>query len=412
MVSSGPMTEPEDACRLCGECRVERLLDLGEHPIAHRFLKAADEPEYVHRVELGVCAGCGLVQLLRPIPPERLYADYFCLSSWKAQPHLGRVVDRIRAQPGVGVQSRILEVGSNDGILLDALRTQGFTSLLGIEPARDAREAARARGLETVEGYFTPDLARRLVSTRGPFDVVAARQVLEHVQDLGGFLEALRIVLRPGGHVLIEVPHFDFCLDALDYSAIWEEHVNYFTRDSLRRFLAAGGLEVRSEEAVLFSGEALITVATLSGLSPVPASANEPDLARTRSFAASWPGFRAGLLDLLTAERRRGGKVGLYGAGCRACSLVNFAGLASEIDGVFDDQAEKQGLFLPGARLPVRPGSSLSDLGVTLCLLAVNAENEEKVVSRHPGFSARGGRFASVLPPSPRLIQGWTGAWA
>jgi SAM-dependent methyltransferase len=403
--------ESEDACRLCGGRAIERLLDLGQHPIAHRFLKSADEPEYVHPVELGLCPACGLVQLLRPIPPERLYAEYFCLSSWKAQPHLARVVQVIRELPGAGPRSRILEVGSNDGILLDALRREGFTSVLGLEPARDAREAARARGLETVEGYFTPAVAGALVASKGSFDVVVARQVLEHVQDLAGFREALRLVLRPGGHVLIEVPHFDFCLEALDYSAIWEEHVNYFTRDALRRFLLAGGLEVRDEEAVLFSGEALITVATGGTGAAVPPSATRPDLAPARAFAASWPQFRARLLDVLARERRRGGKVGLYGAGCRACSLVNFAGLASEIDGVFDDQAEKQGLFLPGARLPVRSGSTLADHGLTLCLLAVNAENEEKVVSRHAEFGARGGRFASVLPPSPRLLQGQAGAW-
>jgi hypothetical protein len=287
-------------------------------------------------------------------------------------------------------------------------RLDAFTIQLVLEPARDARDAANARGIETIEGFFNPESARRLVAQRGAFDVVAARQVLEHVQDLPGFLEALQIALRPGGHVLVEVPHFDFCLDSLDYSAIWEEHVNYFTRDALKRFLGAGGFEVRHEESVLFSGEALITLATRSGRPAVAPDAVRPELGRARSFAASWPAFRARLLATLADERRRGGKVGLYGAGCRACSLVNFAGLAAELDGVFDDQAEKQGLFLPGARLPVRPGSSLNDMGVSLCLLAVNAENEEKVVSRHPDFR---GRFVSVLPPSPRLLRGGTGAW-
>ena len=97
----------------------------------------------------------------------------------------------------------------------------------------------------------------------------------------------------------------------------------------------------------------------------------------------------------------------LYGAGCRACSLVNFTGIGPFLTCAVDDQVEKQDRFIPGARLPIRPSSQLYDSGADLCLLAVNSENEDAVIRRHARFEAAGGTFASVHPPSSRLLPVW-----
>jgi SAM-dependent methyltransferase len=233
-----------ERCRLCGRPAVETLIEFGSHPIAHQFLETPDQEEYTHPVTLGFCGECGLTQLIDPIPPERLYTQYHWLSSWKWNPHVPRLLETIEHLPGISPDSPVLEVGSNDGTFLAELRDRGFSNLLGLEPARDAQAAATARGIETIAAYFTPEQAEEIAASFGRCDVFLARQVLEHIEDLRDFGDAMRRVLNPGAHVIVEVPDFGFNQEAPDYSAIWEEHVNHFTERTLARFLSEdGGLQ-------------------------------------------------------------------------------------------------------------------------------------------------------------------------
>ena len=396
------------ACRMCGGADLALLLELGEHPIVHHFLTSPTQEAYVHHVTLCLCERCGLIQLLDPIPSERFYTEYFCLSSWKHQPHIPRLVQLIEELPGVDRHSTILEVGSNDGIFLHALAQRGYRNLIGIEPAEDAQAAARMKGLDTVGGYFTPDTARQLAASRGRCNVFIARQVLEHVSDLVAFREAMRSVLLPGAFVVIEVPNFACNLDTLDYS-IWEEHVNYFTPETLNVFLAGTGIHLRHSELTMFSGESLVVIGECLGV-PQPQPARDY-LAGLRSkalaYRSRWPAFREGFADCLREYRDRGLGVAVYGAGARSSCLINYLGVGPEIACFLDDQPEKQGKYVPGTRLPIVPGEELERRGIGLCLLGVNTECEEAVVAKHQAWHAQGGSFASVLPPSGRLLRVW-----
>jgi len=394
------------SCHLCGEEKLLALLDFGEHPIAHRFVTDLSVQEYVHPVRLCFCENCGLIQLDDPIPPEKLYTTYSWLSAWKPQLHIPRLVSLISQLPGISAESKFLEAGCNDGTFLKALEESGYHNAIGIEPARDAVEAARREGLEVINDYFGLRAARNLVESFGEFDVLVTRQVLEHVIALKGFREGIRATLKIGGHALIEVPNFEFSLRTMDYSAIWEEHVNHFTLYTLSRFLADGGFRVVHTETAPFCGEALIVIAQYLG-TPVSLSSFEVEQARAKAFAYRdhWSRYQRGLINYLREYRATGRKVAVYGAGCRACCLINYAGLAPYVDIVFDDQSEKQGKYMPGSHLCIYPGELLEQNSVDLCLLAVNAENEERVVSKHQTYLAKGGRFASVLPPSNRLLD-------
>jgi len=398
-----------DYCRLCGKPNLHGLLDFGEHPIAHRFLSDPFEEEYVHPVILCLCEGCGLAQLVNPIPPKMLYTEYNWLSSWKWNPHLARLLQLIEKLPDVEKTSRIVEVGSNDGSFIKLLHERGYEKVLGVEPAQDGQEAARQKGVETIGAYFTQETAQEIVATFGKCDLFMARQVLEHITELEEFREAMCILLRPGGYVLIEVPNFGFSLSAPDYSAIWEEHVNYFTLQTLTRFLADVGVWLIHDETAIFSGEAIIVVGRCGGtVSSTPMHRCSKELReKTFAYRDRWPVFRKAFGQFLHKHQTAGEKVVVYGAGSRACSLINFAGVSGYIEFIVDDQPEKQGKYMAGSRLPVLPGETLETHLVDLCLLAVNAENEEKLIARHRTYEEKGGRFASMLPPSNRLLPFW-----
>lgn len=387
-------------CNLCRGGDVFEMVNFGVHPIGHRLLSSADEPEYLHAVILGFCPSCGLSQLVDPIPPELLYTNYHSLSSWKWNPHIPRLIEIIRDIPGINNDSRILEVGCNDGSFLNALHGAGFRNLHGVEPSEDAFSvAAKLKGVSVEHRYFDLECANEYARA-GRCDLFIARQVVEHIGDLGVFGNAMNTVLREGSHVLIEVPDFNFNATWPDYSAIWEEHVNYFTRDTLCRFFHNHGVRMEHYETAQFSGQIIITTGVReSGVTTLEKTS--PDLqAQAKAYQKGWPLFREAFLDYIAAS----GTVAVYGAGCRSSSLFNFTGAGKMVKMFLDDQPEKQGKFLPGCRRPILPGSALEAEPIDLCLLSVNAENESKVIEKHRTFS---GRFQSVHPPSSLLPGFW-----
>jgi SAM-dependent methyltransferase len=394
-------------CALCGETAVDVFVDFGAHPIAHQVLATPDEEPCTHR-EARLLRGVRPGAAHRSDPAERLYAEYNWLSAWKWNPHMPRLVELIAHLADVGRDGRIVEVGSNDGSFLAELRERGFTNLIGVEPAADAADPADARGVRTIRRYWDDELAHELVAEGGVADVLIARQVLEHVQDLDAFVAGLRAMTRPGSHVLVEVPDFGFNRSAPDYSAICEEHVNHFDADTLRWFLARAGVRVELVESALFSGQILIAYGRVDPDVGGESPAADASISETRAYADRWPRFRDHLDAFLAAERGAGHRVAVYGGGCRSCCLINYAGVARHLEYVVDDQEAKQQRYLPGSRLLVRPSEGLEHQPIDLCLLAVNAENEEAVIAGHDAYLAREGAFVSIHPPSPRLPAFWS----
>ena len=394
-------------CHLCHGSNLLPLIDFGCHPISKLYLTDRTADQATWPVKLYFCESCGLTQLQESCPADLLYENYVTLSSWKPQPHAAGQIAQIRALPGMRADARIIEIGCNDGGFLEQLRAEGFTNLLGVEPSKDAHERSVAKGFDVIPQFLTPALAREIRAERGGCDLLVTRQNLEHMADLAGVVDCVRTLLNPGGFLLAELPNFDCNLRSRDYS-LWEEHVNYFTVETLHHLLALAGVEPLHTETIVFSGEGLVVMGCLSGRATCSLDYVPALRARNVEYAKEWPGFRTSLADYLSALRSSGKKVAAYGAGSRACCLINFAGLGPFIEAVIDDQPEKQHHFLPGCRLPIVPSEELYSRGIDLCLLTVNAENEGRVIARHASWARDGGQFWSVFPPSDRLLPVWS----
>jgi len=402
-----------DGCHACAKDDFTEIADLGPQPIAHRLLRPGDDgsAELRHGLAVHACRACGLLQILDPIQPEELYRDYnFCFTSWKPQPHMAEEAALVRdIAPGKGT---ILEIGCNDGTFLLELRRAGLGPLVGIEPNRVSASVARRIGVDSTvyEEFFDERAARRLVGSHGPFRAVVMRQVLEHVADLPGTLRAIRGALAPGGMFLVEVPDFEGPLEAGDVSALWEEHVNYFTEPVLISLLEAHGFKAVETRRYPFSGGALM-VAAGSGGAPHALTVRRESVARVLGEAAKYrlriDRFRRAFLKILEVGKREGAVNVLYGAGCRATVAVNGLGAGRLLDFAVDDQKDKHGLRLAGCHLEIRPSDALRE-GKVNCFLSVNHENEAQVMKRHDGILAKGGRFYSLNSPSP-LFRGILG---
>lgn len=357
-------------------------------------------------VRLHFCESCGLTQLVDSCPPEVLYANYVTLSSWKPQPHAVHEIEMLSRLGALGPNTRVVEIGSNDGGFMVQLTEAGCTDIVGVEPSQDAYDLALAKGLTVVKEFLSPALARSMVADGGQFDLFVSRQNLEHIADLRVVAESMEVLLKPGGWVLIELPNFGCNLDWTDYS-LWEEHVNYFTTDTLRDYLSLAGIEIVHQEIILFSGEGIVVIGRKTGNAPRSREYLPALRERNVAYAARWPAFRDAIARELGAIRASGKRIAVYGAGSRAFCLINFAGLASFMDIIVDDQTEKQGRFMPQGRLPIMSSDALYENDIGVCLLTVNAENEGKVIAKNARWVEAGGQFWSVFPPSDNLLPIW-----
>ncbi|WP_156921043.1 class I SAM-dependent methyltransferase [Fundidesulfovibrio putealis] len=392
-------------CRLCRGERFEEVLDLGRLPVAHALLSSPEEPvALVHPLALHVCLDCGLSQILDPVPPEKLYLDYnYCFSSWKPQPH---GADEAAMLSTGAMAGPVVEIACNDGLFLDELRRRGCADLVGVEPNPVAANEAERRGHRVYRSMLDAKLCRTLVGTHGLFKAVAARQVLEHVEDPHAFLACVASLLEPGAELLLDVPDSEPAFSMGDASCMWEEHITYFTRRTLRALLEANGFGLVEERNFNFSGTALTVLARKNSTTPghesgealgradvlssgsgsgsAHASYSDPEsVALARQFGTRAALYAARLKALLARAKEKGAAVALYGAGCRGATLLGGFDLAGLVEAVIDDQPQRQGKFMPYGAVPILPLDWLRQRGGrSLVLLAVNNENEATVQAR------------------------------
>ncbi len=372
-------------CRSCSSTNLEVLLDLKEQPIAHRFLKSKAELQQEEQfpLSLHLCKECGLPQILEPVDPKILYSGYnFCFSSQKPQPHVSAEAYWLLESVG---PKRTLELGSNDGLFLSALREVGFNDLLGVEPNPHAAEHSRMKGHRVIQDFFDAQLTERLSQDEQPFDLIVSRQVLEHIPDLQSFLGGAHQLLAPDGYLFLEVPDVSFAFKNGDISCIWEEHVNYFTEETLQTTCLQRGFEVIESRTYDFSGGSTAVLARKSTqqLPQVSSESLNAILNLAREFPRNIDSYKAKLISLLKEVKQNQFSTVVYGVGCRASAIINFLGIHSLIDFAVDDQPERQGLFMPGSGIEIRSSEALHEISEpVLCLLAVNNECEPVVTER------------------------------
>ncbi|WP_407122898.1 class I SAM-dependent methyltransferase [Bradyrhizobium sp. STM 3561] len=391
------MSEPVSKnCRLCHANDLRPVIDLGLMPIAHRLLHSRDEREERFPFEVLACGACGLPQIVEPIDPDILYRQFnYNFSSWKPEPHQPDELDTIAQFTR---HHSVFEIGCNDGLFMGKLRERGAKVLFGVEPNPVSGKIASERGITVYSEMISPALCRDAVAKAGKFDLVIARQVLEHIVDFENFFECVKLALKEDGLLFIDVPDFAPGSSVGDLSVLWEEHVSYFTEATLLALLARHGFETVSMKKYNFSGGTL-AVAARRKQGEIAAPTPSPGVGE--KFAQLAREYGARLRPALAKFRARGTQVAIYGAGCRACTFTNAHELADLIDLSVDDQTERQGLFLPGTRIPIRSPEELRDRTEPLiCLLAVNQENETKVSTRLREALKRPLNIVSVFAPS------------
>jgi len=361
------------ACRHCGSPLEHTVIDLGHQPPSNAYLSAEQllGPEITYPLQVHVCTNCWLVQLPAHAAADELFtADYAYFSStsssWCA--HAERFVADAVKRLGLGADSKVVELASNDGYLLQFVQQRGIPCL-GIEPTHATAEAARGKGIETIERFFGVVLAEELEQA----DLVVANNVLAHVPDINDFVSGIARLLKPQGRASIEFPHLLRLLLGNQFDTIYHEHYSYLSLRVVQRIAEAAGLEVVDVDQLPTHGGSLrVWLAHKGSTKPTPAvaavvadetKAGLESLEAYMDFQRRAEAAKDGLLEFLLHAKQKGKIVLGYGAAAKGNTLLNYAGIKADLLPAVADQAKsKQGKFLPGSHIPILPPSQLLQL--------------------------------------------------
>ncbi len=412
------MSEPI-ACRSCGQPGAATFLSLGRTPLANSLLTADQlgRPEPRFPLEVAFCPHCGLVQLTESVPPEQLFREYVYFSSFSDAmlAHCERMANELIADRRLGPQSLVVEAASNDGYLLQFYQRAGVP-VLGIEPATNIAEVARSeRGIETLNEFFTRDLAVQLRAQGRRADVFHAHNVLAHVPDLNGFVAGIRAILADRGVAVIEAPYVREMIDRCEFDTIYHEHLCYFSLTALDYLFRRHGLVIREVRLVPIHGGSLRLYAVpaespeaVPGESVRAMLADEERLGVARhayyaDFAGRVERLKGELVGLLRGLKRDGKRLAAYGASAKGSTLLNAFGIGGEtLEFVADRSTVKQGRYTPGTHLPIVPPSALLERMPDYTLL-LTWNFADEILAQQAEYRARGGKFIIPLP-SPAVV--------
>ncbi|RME71120.1 MAG: class I SAM-dependent methyltransferase [Planctomycetota bacterium] len=401
------------SCRLCDAGLETLLCDLGLSPVSNALVREEDleRGEVFHPLKLWLCENCKLVQLEEFEPPEAIFDhDYAYFSSyadsWLA--HCRRYVAHVVERFGLGAEHRVVEIASNDGYLLQYFLERGIP-VLGIEPAANVAEAARAKGIPTEQCFFGAATAQRLLAEGVRADLLVANNVLAHVPRLNDFAAGLALVLAPRGVLTVEFPHLLELLRNNQFDTIYHEHFSYLSLFVVEQLFERHGLRVFDVQQLPTHGGSLRVFACHRD-DPRP---EEPGLAAVRRLEraagidthAGYGDFsrrvvetKLALLETLIALHRQGLRVCGYGAPAKATTLLNYCGVGPELlPFTVDRSPQKQGRYIPGVRIPIRAPQEIDRLRPDrILILPWNLTDE--ITAQLDHARRWGARFVVAIP--------------
>ncbi|HEX8299757.1 MAG TPA: class I SAM-dependent methyltransferase, partial [Rubricoccaceae bacterium] len=318
-----------------------------------------------------------------------------------------RYVETVTERFGLGPDSLVVEIASNDGYLLQHAVVRGIPCL-GVEPAANVAEAARERGVPTRVAFFDDDEAQRMVAEGIRADLLLGNNVLAHTPHLNAFVAGMKTLLAPEGVITMEFPHLVELIDQGQFDTIYHEHYSYFSFTAVKRVFARHGLDLFDVERLPTHGGSLRIYGCHAGTRPTEARATDllaeeaawgvDDMATYDAFAARTREVKRGLLDFLIAAARDGKTVAGYGAPGKGNTLLNYCGIRTDLVAyTVDRNPTKQGTFTPGTRLPIYdPAHIFETKPDYLLLLPWNLRDE--IAGQMAGIREWGGQFVVPIP--------------
>jgi len=400
-------------CRFCQAPLRATLVDLGSTPLANSYLSPEElhGPEPTFPLHARLCSACHLVQVDDVAAPEKIFGHYAYFSSYSTSwvEHARHFAVMAKERWGLGTKSLVIEVASNDGYLLKHFVDMDVP-VLGIEPAANVAEAARAAGVVTDVSFFGRATAERLSNEGYEADLIVGNNVFAHVPDINDFVAGFAVLLKSDGVVSLEFPHLMKLIEQTQFDTIYHEHFSYLSLYTTEKILAAHGLRVFDVTELPTHGGSLRVMATRMSSKVHVESASLNKVRRDEAakgvegdtlysgFEAKVRGLRTAFVNFLRSAKADGKAVAAYGAAAKGNTLLNYSGVGTNlIDYVVDLNPHKQGCFLPGSHLPIYSPSRLSETKPDYVLiLPWNLKDE--IMTQMNYVREWGGQFVIAVP--------------
>lgn len=402
------------ACRFCATPLTHTVVDLGTSPLCQRHVTPArfNHAEAVYPLHVYVCSECFLVQLPAYVAREEIFdAEYGYFSSFSETwlEHARNYVSMMLPRFGLGAHSKVVELASNDGYLLQYF-VQAGVPVLGIEPTANTAAAAVRRGVPTLTEFFGRETAHQVREREGAANLILGNNVLAHVPDINDFVGGMKILLASAGVVTMEFPQLLHLFEQNYWDTIYHEHFSYLSFTTVQRIFAQHGLTLFDVDELSTHGGSIRIYARHEADSSKPvhprvaamlereARAGHTRLDYYTSFGERVKESKRELLEFLIAAKRAGKRVAAYGAPGKGNTLLNYCGIRTDfIDYTVDRSPHKQGNFLPGSRIPIHAPDKIRETRPDyLLLLPWNLSAE--IMRQMADIRTWGGKFVVPIP--------------
>lgn len=397
-------------CLVCGT-DVEPFISFGRMPIANGFLRQEEiAEEFFFELKTGFCRHCSMVQLTELVQQEKMFHEnyaFFSSTSQRMALHFQAFAEFVQARHLSSDDPFVVEIGSNDGIMLRHFADKGVRHL-GIEPSANVAEVARGKGVNTVSRFFDEQLAAEIVAEYGKVDAFLGANVMCHIPYLHSVFAGVKLLLKPQGVLVFEDPYLGDIVEKTSYDQIYDEHAFYFSVASISYLAAQHDLEVVDVLPQNVHGGSMRYVIGHRGAHQVSEAVaaqrrkeTELKLDRPETYDALRERIelsRRSLMELLRELKAQGKRVVGYGATSKSTTVTNYCGITPDlVEFISDTTPIKQGKLSPGAHIPVRPYQDFSGNYPDYALLFAWNHGEE-IIAKETGFLEAGGRFLVYVP--------------
>ena len=403
-------------CRVCGGKDLHKFLSLGSTPLANNYLSEnqSSSSEDFYPLDVCFCRNCYLVQLLDVVSPKILFENYAYLTSASnpMRVHFAELTKDIINKFNLNKNMPVIDIGSNDGVLLRNFSNLGFKKILGVEPASNVAKLAEKASVPTLIEFFDKECASKIREKYGQAEVITGTNVFAHNDDLESFVCGVDHLLSNNGVFIIEVPYLSHLLNKLEFDTIYHEHLSYFSLHTLVYLFDRFAMKVVDVEEIPVHGGSIRVFVQKSSKQQSQnikrllskEKREKLDLPETYiKFAKEIVSLKEKLVQLLKSLKKKGANVVGYGATAKSCTLLNYCKIGPDIlDYIIDTTPFKQGHYTPGMHIPIISEEKFhNELPDYTLLLAWNYADQ--IIKKESHYRRKGGKF--ILPiPEPKVL--------